>query len=219
MEREQAIEICRHWQRPRAWYNLIEIHKRQRDIVFDIAGNSVERTVAKLEQCSKWLKRHTDSLGALTDWVRLNRPDLIGELPVFDWTATEREHVRDYCKAMQRVETGILCIPPSAKTANDINGRKPDANRTQGKNSGKNFRPWDANCERMAKEYIRQCVKDGSEIDRLPFITDELRKNASRYPKAKAPVTIDRAFRENEANWKPALSKALSERTQAGRKK
>ena len=98
-------------------------------------------------------------------------------------------------------------------------GRKPDADRTQEKNSGKNFRPWDANCQRMAKAYTRKCVQDGSEIDRLPFIKEELRKNATKYPDAKAASTIDRAFRENESAWKPLLTKALAERTQTGRKK
>ena len=98
-------------------------------------------------------------------------------------------------------------------------GRKPDADRTQGKNSGKNHRPWDANCERMAKAYIRQCVKDGQEIARAPFITAELRKNGSLYPNAKAASTIDRAFRENEERWKPALIDALKNRETTGRKK
>jgi hypothetical protein len=89
-------------------------------------------------------------------------------------------------------------------------GRKPDGDRTQKKNSEKNSRPWDANCKRMAKAYIRQCVKDGNEISRLPFITEELRKNRTNYPNAKSAATINKAFQLNPDEWKPALSEALS---------
>jgi len=110
MERELAIEICRHWQRPRAWYNLFNIRKKQLDIVSEIAGSKIEDLQARLQRCSEWRKRHTDLLDALRDWVRQNRPDLIGELPVLDWAATEREHIQGYCKSMQRVEAGILSV-------------------------------------------------------------------------------------------------------------
>lgn len=89
-------------------------------------------------------------------------------------------------------------------------GRRPDADRTQKKNSAKNSRPWDTNCKRMAKAYIRQCVKDGSEIARGSFIKDELRKNLTNYPDAKSAATIDKAFQLNPDQWKPALSEALS---------
>lgn len=89
-------------------------------------------------------------------------------------------------------------------------GRKTDADRTQKKNSAKNQRAWDANCKRMAKAYIRQCVKDGAEIARLPFITEELRKNRTNYPNAKKAATINKAFQSNPNQWKPALSEALS---------
>lgn len=96
-------------------------------------------------------------------------------------------------------------------------GRTADATGTQKNKSGKNNRPWDANCQRLAQAYIRQCVKDGSEIPRLAFITEELRKNRSKYPGSKEASTINKAFLANEDDWKPELIKALQERTQMGR--
>ncbi len=92
----------------------------------------------------------------------------------------------------------------------DQTGRKPDEDRTQKKNSTKNLRPWDTTCQRMAKAYIRQCVKDGREIARLPFITEELRVNRTNYPNAKSAATINKAFQVNPDQWKPVLSEALS---------
>jgi|GEM_PF-2306161 len=107
----------------------------------------------------------------------------------------------------------------SEQDPSDCIGRKQDADRTQEKNSGKNLKTWDANCERMAKEFIRKCVTAGGEIPRLAFITEELRRNASKYPNAKAASTISKAFQLNKKSWKPALTKALADRTQSGRKK
>ncbi len=106
---------------------------------------------------------------------------------------------------------------PIHKQATEETGRTQDTDRTQKKNSGKSFRPWDTNCERMAKAYIRECKTAGKVIPRLAFIKQEIIANASKYPEAKKPSTIDKAFQGNTTKWKPELDKALEDRTHAGR--
>ena len=128
MDIEQALQLCRHWQRPRAWYNIFNIRKRQVEICFDIVGKRVVDVQARVLQYSALLKQRTDSLDALSEWMRLNRPDLIAELPVLDWTTTDSEHVQRYCAAMLRVESGILCGPvdsPQVPAASDKQTGKP----------------------------------------------------------------------------------------------
>lgn len=120
-----------------------------------------------------------------------------------------RERANDYAEICDELADWIS-EDHAVSVVSDDSGRKPDANRTQKKISTKNQRPWDETCQRMAKAYIRQCVKDGAEIARLPFITEELRKNRTNYPNAKAAATINKAFQSNPKQWKPALSEALS---------
>lgn len=215
MDIEEALEICRYWQKPGSWRILFDAMNMRREFIRDHMRNTTAESQDRLTRSSKVLKRITDFQDALSEWIRQNRQDLIVEIPIVD--GEELEHIKDYCKSMQRVEAGILSGSPSTQTKAESIGRRPDADRTQRKNSGKNHRPWDANCERMAKAYIRQCAKDGREVSRIAFITEELRRNGTRYPDAKAASTIDRAFRENKERWRPALTEALNDRTQTGR--
>ena len=118
MDIDQVVEVCRHWQKPASWYMLFEVSAFRQEAVREYFKETTPETQSRLHRSSEILKRHTDSMDSLGDWIRLNRPDLIAEIPILDWTAQEREHIHEYCRAMQRIEAGILSsvvIPDAAE--------------------------------------------------------------------------------------------------------
>ena len=220
MERQQAlnrvIELSFKWQQKHEWAAAFKAADRFREYrdkgteQFDQLSEDRHRLV---------IAAHSEFI-AMGNLLRVHAPQFLQLVPGVDFFTDSAADHSQQIQNVKRLEGDVRAmLTPAPESVTEEPGRKPDADRTQEKKSGKNHRPWDANCARMAKAYIRRCVQDGAEIARAPFIAEELRRNASLYPYAKAAATIDRAFRENEQQWKPALIEAIKKRTQTGRKK